>query len=452
MNSLALLEHTRFAVGNGGLVLVLNTGATISPEAVAMLQALHSRSTGGIKAHLEVLAQKGHEKFMSTYYVGYGHKSIGDCGNATVFVEGVSMLVAKAIQDWPLYSGQEASTRYVDFSQQRFVNPLGTKGGEAILEAWRVFYLHGLEVLVPALKERFPRGADEKEAVYDKAINARAFDIMRSFLPAGATTNLAWTMNLRQFADELLLLRHHPLSEVRDIAQVVEHALLAAYPSSFSDKRYDETEHYNKAIMREYYYDEPHPTDFKLARDGIDYELLKTYRDTLATRPAKTELPKQIAECGTMQFRFLLDFGSFRDIQRHRAVMQRMPLLTAQHGFHEWYLSELPESLRTEAEALIAQQIERIKKLDTTPEIAQYYIAMGFNTTNRLTGNIHALTYLAELRSTRFVHPTLRHRAQQIGATLQEKLGPYSFVFHQDPDPDRFDVKRGEHDIVAKDA
>jgi hypothetical protein len=32
------------------------------------------------------------------------------------------MLVAKAIQDNKLYSGQEASTRYVDFSKQKFIN------------------------------------------------------------------------------------------------------------------------------------------------------------------------------------------------------------------------------------------------------------------------------------------------------------------------------------------
>ena len=83
-----------------------------------MLQALHSRSTGGIENHLQVLAEKGADNFMSKFYVGYGHKSIGDCGSVTVFIEGVSLLVCKAIQDTKLYSGQETSTRYVDFSQQ----------------------------------------------------------------------------------------------------------------------------------------------------------------------------------------------------------------------------------------------------------------------------------------------------------------------------------------------
>ena len=156
---------------------------------------------------------------MERFYVGYGHKSYRDCGSATVFVEGISMLAAKAIQDWRLYSGQEASTRYVDFSDQKFLNPVGTKEGEEILENWRKFYLDSQDPVREHLKKQFPKNDNEDQKIYDKAIMARAFDITRSFLPAGATTNVAWRMNFRQFADELMLLRHHPLKEIRDITQ-----------------------------------------------------------------------------------------------------------------------------------------------------------------------------------------------------------------------------------------
>ena len=95
-------KHSVENLSNGGFVLVLNTEAKIDGQAEAMLQALHSRSTGGIQSHLKVLEEKGAENFMDQFYVGYGHKSIGDCGSATVFVEGVSMLAAKAIQHWRL--------------------------------------------------------------------------------------------------------------------------------------------------------------------------------------------------------------------------------------------------------------------------------------------------------------------------------------------------------------
>lgn len=449
--SLDALTHTTRNLNSGGKILILNTGALINPEAEAMLQALHSRSVGGITEHLEKLKKSGAEKFMSTFYVGYGHKSIGDCGSITIFVEGISMLAAKAIQDWPLYSGQESSTRYVDFSKQPFINPVGTIHGTMILEAWRRFYLDGMAPMREHLRKRFPQQEGEDEKIYEKAISARAFDTMRGFLPAGASTNLAWHANLRQAADKLALLRNHPLAELREIAEAVEDALREAYPSSFSHKRYEATEQYNTTWMaQENYFDAPAYDGVRLERDGIDRELLARSRMILAHRPPKTELPKYLAECGTMQFGFMLDFGSFRDIQRHRAVTQRMPLVTTRHGFHPWYLNELPDALRAQAEQLLANQERAIATLGLTPEVAQYYTAMGYRLPNRVTGTIPALVYLIELRATRFVHPTLAMIAVGMGNVMQRELGDCGLVLHLDSEVGRFDIKRGEHDIVAK--
>jgi thymidylate synthase ThyX len=442
------LPHVRKNLPGGGIVFVLNTGALIGPEAEAMLQALHSRSIGGILEHLKVLAEKGPEKFMSSYYVGYGHKSIGDCGSATVFIEGVSMLAAKAIQDYPLYSGQESSTRYIDFSKQRFVDPLGTKESRKLLEDWRTFYLKGIAEMIPVIAQKSPRPETEKEMVYEKAVKARAFDIMRSFLPAGASTNLAWHTNLRQFSDRLNLLRHHPLAEVQGIALALEEALLEAFPSSFSLKRYDASEKFYEESMDMYFHTET-AKNFKLVSDGIHYSLLKKYRSLLKKRPAKTELPKWLDECGTLQFEFLLDFGSFRDIHRHRAISQRMPLVTSKFGFNNWYLNELSAPLRKEARMLLASQEKKIGKLASrNPLEAQYYVAMGYKLPNRVTGSLPALVYLAELRSGITVHPTLRLRAQEIGAELEKRFRKYGLALHIDKSSDRFDTKRGTHDIV----
>ncbi len=460
--SLDKLRHVRRQLSNGGLVLVLDTGSVINAEAAAMLQALHSRSVGGIEEHLKTLAKKGPEKFMSTYYVGYGHKSIGDCGDAIVFVENVPMFVPKAIQDWPLYSGQESSTRFIDFSKQEFANPLGTEEGRKILEGLRSFYLHGLEILGKSLKTRFPRGQSEDEQTYNKAINARAFDIMRGFLPAGAHTNLSWDMNLRQYGDEIALLRHHPLPIVREVANATEDALKEMYPNSFTLKRYEETEEYLEELGSLYtYFDNPTPAEFQRSQTLLDYSLVRQYQWAIRTRPPKTELPRKIRECGIVRFDFLLDFGSFRDIQRHRAVVQQMPLLTTKHGIHPWYLSELyatgHKSLHMQACEISDFLHKQVDALNCSAEIKQYYIPMGFNTTNRLTGDLHALTYLIELRSSQTVHPTLRERAIQMGREIRKIFGhsedgsgkPF-FALHMDESETRFDIKRGTHDIVER--
>ena len=193
MQSVDQLNHQRAALPDGGKIVVLDPGATLTAEATAMLQALHSRSTEGIDGHLAVLAERGAEKFMSTYYVGYGHKSIGDCGTAIVFIEGVSMLAAKALQDSKLYNGQESSTRYIDFAAQPFIDPVASTASHDILERWRTFYLQAVAAMKEALPQQYPRQDDEAEKTYDKAIAARAFDIVLSYQRQSPATTLRCT-------------------------------------------------------------------------------------------------------------------------------------------------------------------------------------------------------------------------------------------------------------------
>jgi hypothetical protein len=128
-----------------------------------------------------------------------------------------------------------------------------------------------------------------------------------------------------------------------------------------------------------------------------------------------------------------------------------MPLVTTRHGFSEWYLSELPAEMRKNVEQLLTEQEKAIVSLSLTPEEAQYYIAMGFELPNRVTGDLPAWVYLVELRATRFVHPTLRVKASSIAEILNAHFADGSLKIHLDHDADRFDTKRGTHDIVQKD-
>lgn len=452
---LASLIHPTEQTKGGALVVLLNTGAVITAEDEAMLQALYSRDPGSVIKHLETLSKTGSGKFMGQYYVGYGHKSIGDCGTITLFIEGVSMLAAKAVQDWMLYSGQECSTRYLDFSKQPFIDPFAGDGSRGILENWRSLYLRVLPEIKEHLLTQFPRSSEEKESVYLKAITARSFDIARSLLPAGAATNLSWHANLRQTADKLVYLRHHPLEEVRDIALAMEQLLMRVFPDSFSDKRYEETENYVDWWMKkEYYFDglRGH-SEFCCAFMGMDFGLLNSYVPTLKRRPAKAELPKQIGECGVIRYEFPLDFGSFRDAQRQRAVIQRMPLLSTRHGFESWYLDAMPETLRQEVRENLVSHTALIKVLsrEVDRNEVQYMIPMGFQVPCSLTGDLAALTYLVELRATTVVHPTMQHVAHKIGRSLQSLFEEYGLHLFVDWDAlGRFDIRRGQQDIVAK--
>lgn len=420
-----------------------------NPEDTAMMQALYSRSSASVTDHVKKVRASGSGKFMERFYVGYGHASIADCGSTTLFIEGVSMLLAKAIEDWPLFSGQETSSRYIDFSKQPMIDPLKTAGSKMILNKWLNFYIKSQPAVEAHLREKFSKKPGEDEAVYNRAIKARSFDILRGFLPAGITTQLSWHTNLRQAHDKLVLLRHHPLKEIRLTAEEILSKLKDKYPSSFSHQKYTDQERYRQFLADKYFYfvNKGFKKDF-VARTNIDKKALAEYQPLIKKRPIKTGLPHFLAELGNVTFDFLLDFGSFRDIQRHRNGVCRMPLLTTQFGFNEWYLEQLPDKIRREALKLIKEQVSAIKKLKATPEEKQYYIAMGFNVTCRVSYGLPAVLYVIELRSGVMVHPTLRLVAHKMYHSLS-KMFP-GLTVYPDLGQDDWDVRRGLQDIKEK--
>lgn len=424
-----------------------------SPQDMAMMQALYSRSAASVTEHVEKVKQSGSGKFMERYYVGYGHASIADCGSTTVFIEGVSMLVAKAIQDWPLYSGQETSSRYIDMSKQEIVDPLaGTSAGKAskaILAKWMKFYTENQAAVEAHLRVKYPRKDGEDEKVYDRAIKARIFDILRGFLPAGVTTQLSWHTNLRQAHDKLVLLRYHPLEEVRTVAEQIHRQLVEKYPQSFGHMQYAQQEMYRAYIAKEHTFvsEKKYAGDFT-ARTNIKSADLAKYQKLTSKRPIKTGLPVFLADLGNVTFEFLLDFGSFRDIQRHRNGTCRMPLLTTKFGFQKWYLDQLPADVAKKAQALIKEQVAAIKKLKAPKEVLQYYVAMGFNVPCKVTYGLPAAVYTMELRSGKLVHPTLRVVAHKMYKAMK-KMFP-KLVLHPDLDSDDWDIRRGMQDIKEK--
>ncbi len=418
------------------------------PQDTAMMQALYSRSALSVEEHVEKVRESGSGKFMERFYVGYGHASIADCGSTTIFIEGVSMLVAKAIQDWPLYSGQETSSRYIDMSKQEIIDPVGTKESKKILNDWMTFYTKSQVAVQDHIMKKYPKKPEEDENIYSKAVKARAFDTLRGFLPAGVATQFSWHTNLRQAHDKLVFLRRHPLKEVREVAEKILAGFKEKYAQSFSHVETDEQGSYWKFIEDDYnYYFNKDAKPFS-AKTNINKKELSKYKNIFKKRAVKTGLSHFLSELGNITFEFLLDFGSFRDIQRHRNGVCRMPLLTTKFGFNEWYLNELPEDVKKEAIRLIKDQTKLINKLKTTQENKQYYCAMGFNVTCKVSYGLPAATYVAELRSGRLVHPTLRKIAHKMSTALS-KMFP-DLKLQSDFSLDEWNIRRGMQDISSK--
>lgn len=454
----------------------------IHPEDNAMLQALYSRSPESVVKHLEKVKATGSGKFMASYYVGYGHASIGDCGSTTIFIENVSMLVAKAIQDTPLYSGQEASTRYLDFSQQPLIDPYNNPASRAILDRWMDLYNEYMPVMIDALKTRYPYNPTEykKESAWEKSVQVRAFDTLRSLLPVGTTTLLSWHTNLRQARDHLRHLYSHPLAEVRDVAKNIFAQLLQKYPHSFNgeelsddSQRYSDRNQYAQTVSTESHYLQVPKAMARLTgvqqqamRQGevmlydalFDTRICNLAEEKLfSSRPRGAPLPRYINDYGVYKFSFLLDFGSYRDLQRHRNGQCQIPVVGNQFGFHEWYRAEmealLPPATYTKLWGAIQQQLQAIADLPKqgveTNEISdQYLYPMGMACLTQLTYTLPQTVYVAELRSAKTVHPSLRIVAQVMGREIQQRHPALKLFI--DYDADSWTSKRGEQDIVEK--
>jgi thymidylate synthase ThyX len=427
------------------------------PESTAMLQALYSRSAESVETHVEKLKASGSSRFMERYYVGYGHASIGDCGTTTLFIEGVSILCDKAIQDNPLYSGQETSTRYIDFSQQIPIDPVGIPQSKRIQSVWLQFYTEATPRVREFLSDRFPRNAEESKKAWEKAIKARAFDVMRGFLPAGVTTQLSWTTNLRQAYDRLSLLRFHPLEEVRGVAKQCFDLLREKYPSSFSFPEEPDRDAYYQLLSQDLHYSSH--TDLDFNEDTFTYDTnIDTERmeqeapKALTERPLNTCLPRYLSRYGRFTCRFLLDYGSFRDLQRHRNGLCRIPLLGGNHGFKSWYLIQLPGDVRREAETLVRDQWQALARLKVEHRVPntlmQYYYPLGTNALCEIVYDLPQMVYVAELRSGLSVHPTLRAIAHKMHAALVETIP--QLKLHTVLSEDIWHIGRGFQDIETK--
>jgi thymidylate synthase ThyX len=422
----------------------------LDPEDLAMLQALYSRSAESVETHLGKVAK-----------AGYNHKSIADCGSTTMFLEGVSTLAAKAVQDWPLYSGQETSTRFIDMSKQRIVDPVGSDRSGKILDTWMTFYRSHTDRVMDTIRARHPRRSDEDEGRYERAVKARSFDILRGFLPAGITTQLSWHTNLRQAGDHLSGLAKHPADEVRNLGMVLQTMFAERYPSSgvvgqaavsaVVGER-SAREAWEASTAMRYAYED----DFNMPRVGravylrssIDLGHLHAYEDCLRTRPRGCVLPHCFSDIGQVQFMFNLDFGSFRDIQRHRNGVCRMPLLTTELGFEPWYLDQLDEELRREAVITIDCLQGEIEEIAADPVQRQYYTALGFRVPCRVTYGLPAALYVMELRSSKTVHPTLRRVVHSMIHEFKNRFP--DVTLHADTDPDDWTLRRGDQTITAK--
>src|SRR6266550_7982706 len=188
----------------------------------------------------DMVAVRRAEDFYERVLVGYGDDSVAELAGAHVAVEQTSTLAAKALEDSRIgISPLEKSTRYVRFDRPgldgRYLYYRGPelahadyeRAADALFDA----YSSLVEPATMAIRERFPQEEGETDRAWKSATRAKALDLLRGFLPAGALTNLGLFGNGRGFEYLITKMAAHELPEYKRLAIDLHRELSLVIPA-----------------------------------------------------------------------------------------------------------------------------------------------------------------------------------------------------------------------------
>jgi thymidylate synthase ThyX len=408
------------------------------------------------------LATEKARVFHEKWVVGYGHASVAEHAVVHLAVENASIVASKVIEDLRLGAFTEKSTRYVVFDKRSFVEPPGLSGDALAVyrdaaETLFGVYLDLLPRAMDALRARVPRAEGTSEAAYAAAIRAQACDICRGLLPAGARTNIGVTANARALETLLSKMLSHPLAEVSSLAAAMHGAAVHVTPTllKYAAKnpyRAGASKAVNDALRRVYTPPEPgagstmvltqpvrlvrydkdalERVALALVYDGADPAahasgVIDGLRNATTGELAQVvaaafegrgphDAPPRGLEASSMTFELMLDYGAYRDLQRHRMLSPATQRLTCHLGFDTPVeLADL--GLLDPYHHALLDAYDRWQKLDKAhPLEAQYAVPLAYRIRTLWTLNLRELFHVIELRSARQGHASYRRIAQAL--------------------------------------
>jgi hypothetical protein len=196
------------------------------PSIVAFAGARFSRSADTAQSILEEICtnQKGAGQRLGAIFKGYGHASVADMANLFIFIENVPQYIASYFfYSTSVGGGQERSTRYQNFGVNKPISiekaichkfDTTNKGFEELNLKFQNLqhfslqkYTFWHQKIETAFVDYFQ--IDKTDPKQKSTLNARVFDVCRSFLLFGACnkTSLAYTTSAREWARLIALFK-----------------------------------------------------------------------------------------------------------------------------------------------------------------------------------------------------------------------------------------------------
>ena len=450
-------------VSRSNLTFRANLLKLIKDEELDM--ALASKSTAPDYSSAKEKAMKFHDKWV----VGYGHSSVAEHAVASIALEDISMMASKFIADNRLASYTGKSSRYQIYDKNHYYKPknlMNSKHGKMYEETCNeLFSLYSKmeEPMKAFVRENFEKPPEMTEKLYESKVFAKTCDIIRYLLPASTHTSKAMTCNARVLEHAISKLCSHELHEYQEIGKKMKEEVQKIIPTLVKyagDKPYfretnKELNSFIKERNPEKIKDQNKPVEIvhydKEAEDKLVAAILYRYThapysqawskvkkmseeekneiyDKYLNKMDKHDWPMRELEHVYYTFDILMDYGGWRDVQRHRMATQTNQDITVKHGYEMLPEIELA-GFKQEYENAMNKAKETFLEIEKEfPLEAQYVVPIAFKKRDLFTWNLRELHHFIKLRSTKHGHASYRKIAQECWKELNKihpKLAGY---------------------------
>lgn len=421
-----------------------------NPENFEKLKQEIEKTKGGLQAKH---ATEKAIQFMEKWVLGYGHSSIAEGAVIGLGLEEVSILATKVIEDNRLCSFIEKSTRYVSFDNSSFYVDENLKNSEyyknikELLDFLFQTYSDLHEPVLEYIKKVAPKDKKTSSAAWERACAARRFDAIRYLLPTCTKTSLGWTVNARQLAHAISKLLSHPLKEMNQIGMQIKEEATKVLPSllRFAEKKdyFIKTEQGMNELTKKIKIENGNTEPVTLVKgpEGLDNKIIAAILYKYKNQPFNKVMEKiksmsqeekekifdsylknmgdfdyPMRELEHVQFSFdiLMDYGAFRDLQRHRICTQTNQILITDLGY------DIPKDIVNSGVAdKYKQAMEKAREVyeklrEKYPLQTQYLIPLGFRKRFLITMNLREVYHFIKLRTIPLAHESYRIIAYRI--------------------------------------
>src|SRR3954454_460747 len=433
----------------------------------------------------------------------YGDDSVAQLGGAHIGCEGVSNVLTKVLEWGRLMAYLEQSTRYVPYTDRtggrwKYHVPAELDGSPLrdtfvrTLDNAFATYARWIPTLEAHFRAKYPKSAEDSDAVYRSVIRAKALDTLRGLLPAATASNVGLFGTGQAFEALLLRMLAHPLAEVRACAQQILTELRQVIPAFIA-----RLDHPTRAGRWQEYLagtrtrfaqaaapyvdtvaaeprDEVTLTDFdpdgelKVVAAALyavsslpDDQLLSIakrmpaddraslLREYSGNRGNRRHKPGRAFERTGYRFDVLTDYGAFRDLQRHRLLTIEWQPLSTRHGYTEPAAIEEVGAL-SDWRRVMQESAELYEQLSASGgrDVAPYAVVMAYRIRFYMDMNAREAMHVIELRTSPQGHPSYRRVCQSMHRAIAEVAGhraiadAMQFADHTEVELERLQAER----------